>query len=136
MTTTSITPRPVSYRRLLGSAVSAAAGAALVNALLYPLGRLLGAFPSSMLVQGRPFSVIPVVSVTVTSILVAALVFALLARFVKNPKRVFWFVAAAVFMLMFFMPFSIPAAPTWTIVILELMHVVTAAGAVWAVRRS
>ena len=69
-------------------------------------------------------------------VLVAALIFALLVRFIARPKRVFYIVAAVVFVLMFFTPFTIPAAPTATIVVLELMHVVTAAAAIWAVRRA
>ena len=40
------------------------------------------------------------------------------------------------YFVMFFTPFTIPAAPALTIVVLELMHVVVAAAAVWAVRQA
>jgi hypothetical protein len=134
LTTTGAT-RPTSYRRLLSGALTAAAAATLLNTLLYFAGRVLGAFPPTVLVQGEPFSVVPVIVLSFFSVLVAALIFALLARFVPRPKRVFYIVALVVFAMMLFTPFSIPAAPALTIVILELMHVVAAAGAIWAVRR-
>jgi len=136
LTTTPTKARPVSYRRLLLGALTAAAAATLVNTLLYFAGRIFGAFPPTVRVQGEPFDVVPVIVLSFFSVLVAALIFALLARFVPRPKRIFYIVALVVFVLMFFTPFTIPAAPTLTIVILELMHVVAAAGAVWAVRQA
>ena len=140
MTTPSTTPatetRPVSNRRLMVGALTAAVGAVLVNVLLYFAGAALGAFPASVQVQGQPFSVIPVVIFSFVPVLVAALVFALLVRFTAQPKRVFYIVAAVIFVLMFFTPFTIPAAPAVTVVVLELMHVVVAAAAIWAVRRA
>lgn len=135
-TTTPATTRPVSYRRLLVGALTAAAAATLLNTLLYFVGRIFGAFPPTVLVQGEPFSVVPVIVLSFFSVLVAALVFALLARFVPRPKRVFYIVAFVIFALMFFTPFTIPAAPAVTIVILEVMHVVAAAAAIWAVRQA
>lgn len=100
MTTTATTTRPVSYRRLLLGALTAAAAATLLNTLLYFAGRILGAFPPTLLVQGEPFSVVAVVLFSFFPVLVAALVFALLARFIPRPKRVFHIVAAVIFVLM------------------------------------
>lgn len=134
--TTPTTTRSVSYRRLTVGALAAAAGATLLNTLLFFLGRILGAFPPTVRAYGDPFTVVPVVFATFFSVLAAALVFALLVRFVPRPKRVFYLVALLIFVLMSITPFTIPAAPTVTIVILELMHVVAAAGAVWAVRQA
>lgn len=134
-----MTPTPaqsVSYRRLIISALAAAAGATLINALLFFIGRVFGAFPPTVLAYGDPFTLLPIIASSFFSVLAAAVVFALMVRFVKHPKRVFYVVAASIFVLMFFTPFSIPAAPAVTVVILELMHLVAAAGAVWAVRQS
>lgn len=128
--------KPVSYRRLLQGALLAAAAATLLNTALYFVGRIVGAFPPTLLVRGEPFSVIPVVLLSFFPVLVAALIFALLARFAPRPKRIFYIIAGVVFVLMFFTPFSVPGAPTLTIVVLELMHVVVAAAAVWAVRQA
>lgn len=130
------TPKSASYRRLLRGALLAAAAATLLNTALYFVGRLVGAFPPTLRVQGEPFSVVAVVLFSFFPVLVAALLFALLVRFAPRPKRIFYVIAALVFALMFFTPFTIPAAPVLTIVVLELMHVVVAAAAVWAVRQA
>lgn len=133
---TVVTVKAVSYRRLLRGALLAAAAATLLNTALYFVGRIVGAFPPTLLVRGEPFSVVAVVLFSFFPVLIAALVFALLARFAPRPKRIFYIIAAAVFALMFLTPFSIPAAPTLTIVTLELTHVVVAVAAVWAVRQA
>lgn len=136
MATTVTTTRTVSYRRLLRGALLAAGAATLINTLLYFVGRLVGAFLPTLLVREMPFSVVPVVLFSFFPVLTAALVFAVLVRFAPRPKRIFYVVAAVVFVLMFFTPFTIPAARTLTIVVLEIMHVVVAAAAVWAVRQA
>lgn len=140
MTTPSTTPaaetQPISNRRLTVGALTAAVAAVLVNVLLYFAGGALGAFPPSVQVQGQPFSVLPIIIFSFVPVLVAALVFALLARFVARPKRVFYIVAAVVFVLMVYTPFTLSAPPAVTVVVLELMHVVVAAAAIWAVRRT
>lgn len=125
-----------SFRRLSLGAIAAAAGAALLDVLLFFLGRSLGAFPPTLLVQGEPFELTPVVLLSFVPPLLAALLFLLLARFVAKPKRVFLVIALIVFVLMFFTPFTIPGASLTTIIVLELMHVVVALAAIWAVRRA
>ena len=137
MTTDKATPvTRVSYRNLTFATLVAAAGALLINVLLYFLGRLFGAFPATLQVQGQPFSVIPVIIFSFFPVVVAALVFLLLVRFTAQPKRIFYVVAAVIFALMIFTPFTLAGAPRQTIVMLELMHVVVAGGAVWAVSRA
>jgi hypothetical protein len=125
-----------SFRRLSIGALAAAAGATVLNILLFFVGRSLGAFPPTLLIQGEPFALLPVVMLSFFPPLLAAALFVLLARFVARPKRIFLVIALIVFVLMFFTPFSIPNVPTVTIVVLELMHVVVAAVAVWAVRQA
>lgn len=118
-------------RRLFRDALLAALVSAAINALLYFVGAALGAFPQSVVVPraNAPLSVFPVVSLTVIAVFAASLVFLLIALVVPRPKRVFWTVAALVFALMFFTPFSIPGAPVGMIVALELMHVGAVAAA-------
>ena len=86
--------------------------------------------------QGQPFSVVPVIIFSFFPVVVAGLVFLLLLRFTAQPKRIFYIVAAVIFALMIFTPFTLAGAPRQTIVMLELMHVVVAGGAVWAVSRA
>ena len=58
--------------------------------------------------------------------LLAAGFLALLGRFTKRPLRTFTIVAAVVFVLSLYTPFSIPGAPFAMILALELMHLVVA----------
>ena len=137
MTTDKATPvTRVSYRNLTFATLVAAAGALLINVLLYFLGRLFGAFPATLQVQGQPFSVIPVIIFSFFPVVIAALVFLLLLRFTAQPKRIFYIVAAVIFALMIFTPFTLAGAPRLSIAVLELMHIVVAAGSVWAVSRA
>ena len=126
----------VSYRNLTFATLVAAAGALLINVLLYFLGRLFGAFPPTVQVQGQPFSVVSVIVFSFFPVVVAALVFLLLVRFTAQPKRIFYIVAAVIFALMIFTPFTLTGAPRLSVAILELMHIVVAAGSVWAVSRA
>ena len=128
--------RTISLRNLTFATLVAAAGALLVNVLLYFLGNLFGAFPPTVQVQGQPFTVVPIIIFSFFPVIIAALVFLLLVRFTAQPKRIFYIVAAVIFTLMIFTPFTIAGAPIATIVVLELTHVVVAAGAVWAVSRA
>lgn len=134
----SVSRPKVHLRRLFRDALIAALLGALANALLYYVSAALGAFPQSVLVPraNAPFSVFPVVSLTIVAVFGAAFMFYLVALAVPRPKRIFWVVAALVFVLMFFTPFSLPGAPVGMIVVLELMHVVAAAAALWPVARA
>lgn len=133
---TTATPHRISYRNLTLATLVAAAAALLINVILYFLGDIFGAFPPSVQTQGQPFTVIPVTLTSFFPVIVAALIFLLLVRFTAQPKRIFYIVAAVLFALMIFMPFTVAGALILTIVILELMHIVVAAGTVWAVSRA
>jgi len=128
--------RTISLRNLTLATLVAAASALLINVVLYFLGDIFGAFPPSVQVQGQPFGVIPVILFSFFPVVIAALVFLLLVRFTAQPKRVFYIVAAVIFALMIFTPFTLAGAPTLTIATLELMHIVVASGSVWAVSRA
>ncbi len=137
MTSDQATPvktRAVSYRNLTFATLVAAA--LLINVLLYLLGKLFGAFPPTVQVQGQPFTVVPVIIFSFFPVIIAALVFLLLVRFTAQPKRTFYLVAAVIFALMIFTPFTLTGAPRLTVVMLELMHIVVAASSVWAVSRA
>ncbi len=136
---TSAAPRPrVHYRQLFRDALIAAAFAAALNALVYFGGVFLGAISPNVIVprSNAPFTLLPVLTLSVVGVFGAALMYALLATAAPRPKRSFWVVAALVFVLMFFTPFSIPGAPLGMIVTLELMHVAAAAAALWPVARA
>lgn len=112
--------------------LTAAALSTVVNAVIYLIASSMGFFPSSVLTPaGQPFSLAPVIIVSVVASLGAALVYALLVRFVGNPNRIFLWIAAAVFVLMFFNPFMLKGAPAGMLASLEIMHVVVAGSALY-----
>lgn len=133
MVQTKVKPNP---GRVFQAGLTAAVLAAVVNALIYLIASSMGFFPSSVLTPvGQPFSIAPVIIVSVIASLGAALVYALLVRFVSNPNRIFLWVAAVVFVFMFFNPFMLKGAPAGMLVSLEIMHVVVAGSAIYLLTR-
>ena len=133
MTSSASTRRTgVNIRRLAQLALMAAAAAAVTNALLFFIFRPLGAWPQDVIIPnaGQPMSLAPIVIFSFVSVLVAALVFWLLARFTGQPERNFYIVAALVFVGFFFTPFTIPNAPILMVVALEIVHVPPALAAI------
>lgn len=123
----------VSLRRLFLVALPAAAvGAALINAVVYLVARLVGAIPADVIVPnaGTPLTVGMVVFTSAVAAVAGALVYALVSRFARRPVRVFGVLAVVVLVLSFATPFSIPGAPLSMILAMEVMHVV-AAGAIF-----
>ena len=78
----------------------------------------------------------PILIFSFMSVIGAAVVLGLLARFTKKPERNFLIVAAVVFVGFFFTPFTITGAPSIMIVALELAHVPPAIAAVWALPKA
>ena len=114
----------------------AAVISAVVNAVLYLITSAMGFFPSSVVTPaGQPFSIAPVIIISVISSLGAAVGYWLCVRFARDPNRVFYIVAAVVFVLMFFNPFTLRGAPAGMIITLELMHVVVAGLAIYFLTR-
>ena len=114
----------------------AGVASALVNATLYLITSALGFFPGNVLTPaGQPCSLAPVIIVSLVSSLGAAAVYALLVRYTANPKRIFMWVAAVVFVLMFFNPFMLQGAPPSMIVSLEIMHGVVAGFSIYLLTR-
>lgn len=111
--------------------------ATVVNVILFYIGAALGGFPSDVLTpMGTPLTVMNVVIMTVATIFVGAIGYAILNRFVANPNL--WFVVTSVLIFIAFIPspFSIAGAPVLMIVVLEVMHVVAAAAAIYFLTRS
>lgn len=122
--------------RIFQAGLTAGLASALVNAILYLVTSSMGFFPSSVLTPaGQPFSLAPVILVSAVASLGAALVYALLVRFTANPNRIFMWVAAVVFVFMFFNPFMLKGAPASMIVSLEIMHLVVAGFSIYLLTR-
>lgn len=125
-----------SVAQIAQAGITVAVIAAAVNAVIYLIGNAMGFFPSSVITPaGQPLSIVPVVLASVIASLGAAVAYWLCVRFTRDPNRVFYIVAAVVFVLTLFGPFNLPGAPVGMIVSLELMHVVVAGLALYFLTR-
>ncbi len=119
------------------AALFAAGGAAVVNAALFLVGDLLGAFPETAIVprRGGPLTLAPVVALSLMAPLMGMGIYVLLSRFTRRAFGIFLAVAAVVLVFMAFPPFEIQGAPVLQVALLQVMHLVTAAATLWAVLR-
>ena len=125
-----------SFGKAVQTGLMAGVVAAVVNVVIFLIASAMGFFPSSVITPaGQPFSLVPVIMMSLLPSIVAGGVYALIARFARNANQIFLWVAAAVFIFMFFSPFSIKGAPTGMIVSLEIMHVVVAGLCVYFLTR-
>lgn len=122
MTTAPLPVRP-DLRPVLWAAPLAGVLAALVNGAIFlltqPAFQDVLAGPRQM-----PFSVVPVLGLSVLGGLGAGIVYALVTRLTRQPNRVFAALALVVLLASFLTPLSIPNAPVAVLLILNLMHVV------------
>lgn len=121
--------RRLSKRRRLPVAGLLAVGASVVvNGLLFLVADAVGAFPAGVLDpgSGQPFALSTVAVPSAVGAAGATIVYAVFRRFVSDADRWFRRVAGVVLLASFLTPFSIPDAPTNTVVTLLLMHVVVA----------
>jgi hypothetical protein len=115
----------------------AAAVSALVNAILYLVGAPLGGFPSTVLTPlGAPITLGPVLIMSIVPVLLGTLAYQILTWLNSNANLWFMIITGVVFIVMFPGPLGIPDAPTLMVVLLEVMHVVTAGAAVYFLTRS
>lgn len=131
-----------SVRRPLGDIVKAglfgAGVAAVINVVLYLLGRALGSFPATALTpMGRPVDAFAAAFISILGVAGGTIVYALLTRFMDKSKANRWFtiIAIIVLVLMIPTPFGIPGAPISQVVIMEIMHLVAGLAAIYFLTR-
>ncbi|MCU0427702.1 MAG: DUF6069 family protein [Candidatus Kapabacteria bacterium] len=128
----------IASKKLLTIAPLAALGAAVVNAVLFYIGKATGWISDTILISpaNEPISVVPVIISSIIPTLLAAGVLALLNRFTASPLRVFNIIAAILLLLSFTNPFvAIPNVPLMMGIWLNVMHVVVAGIVVFAFNR-
>lgn len=108
--------------------IIAAVVAAIVNAIIYFIARAADWISEDFIVESpmgdNPIELPAVIFATVIPILLAAVLYFILARTTAQPIRILWIVGIVVLVLSFFQPFTIDDAPTDMILTLEGMHVV------------
>ncbi|MFN8481983.1 MAG: DUF6069 family protein [Anaerolineae bacterium] len=110
--------------------------ALVVNAILYFIGAALGMMPTSILTPaGAALGLTEIFVVTTAAMLGAGILFSILNFLVRRSDL--WFVAIAVVVLVisFTSPLMLPGAPIGMIVLLEIMHIVTAVSAIYFLTR-
>jgi hypothetical protein len=126
-------PRP----RLLPLAGLAATVAAALNAALYLVGVATGIFSQfGWFPEGRGDEMMlgPILLVSVVGAAAGVGVYGLCRRFASRPLPIFTAIAAVVLILSMVPPFAM-GWRTAQVLLLLLMHVVTAGVVLWAVRR-
>ena len=109
-----------------------------VNGALYLLGDAMGAFPPTAVApaRGAPVTLGPVLALSAAGSAVGVAVYAVLRQFTNKAWMVFIGIAVAVVLFMAVPPFQIQGVPTAQIVILEIMHLVTAGVTIGSVART
>jgi hypothetical protein len=137
-----MTPNSKPARRPLGEIWKAgligAGAAAIINVVLYLLGRLLGSFPSTALTpMGRPVDVVGTAVFSVFGVLAGAVVYTILSRLMDTARANRWFliIAIVVLVLMVLSPLGVSGAPVSQIVIMEIMHLVAGISAIYFLTR-
>jgi hypothetical protein len=112
--------------------------AAIINVVLYLLGRALGSFPSTALTpMGRPVDAVGAAVLSVFGVLAGAVVYTILSRLMNTARANRWFliIAIVVLVLMVLSPLGVPGAPASQIVIMEIMHLVAGISAIYFLTR-
>lgn len=129
-------------RRPLGEIVKAgllgAGVAAVINVVLYLLGRAMGSFPATALTpMGRPVDAFAAAFISILGVVGGTVVYTLLTRFMDKPKGNRWFTIIAIIVLVVMIPtpFGISGAPVSQIVIMEVMHLVAGLSAIYFLTR-
>jgi hypothetical protein len=132
----------MTIRTALVAGATAAALAAIINAILYyALGLGMGFIPNTILAgppdNPQPITIVNVVGASIVPSIIGALVCWLLLRFKPNGFALFRIVAIVLTILSFLNPvFMIQGAPIAMIVTLNLMHIVVAGALLWSLQRA
>jgi hypothetical protein len=111
--------------------------AVVINVILFYIFNATNIIPKSFIIPqaNGPLTVLPVIFSTIIPLGIATLVYALLARFTKQPNRIFLVIAIVVFMLTLFPPFGIPNVPLSMAIGLNVMHAVAALSITWSLTK-
>ncbi len=121
--------RKIPLAALIGGVIGAVG-----NVLVFFIAQALGVvFNIPMGGPTAPLQALPVPAVVIFTIVPAigaGLLFAVLARFTKQPLTIFYIIAGVFLLISFFPTFSIPV-PSGVQISLAIMHVVAGAAIVW-----
>jgi len=115
----------------------AAVVSAVINVALFLVGSAIGGMPPEVLTpMGVPIQLSAVLLLSVVPVLLGTLLYWILNRFVSNPNLWFGIAVIIAFLVMLPGPLGLAGAPILQVVLLEVMHVVSAAAAYFFLVRS
>ncbi|MFN7119783.1 MAG: DUF6069 family protein [Saprospiraceae bacterium] len=111
--------------------------AVVINVILLLIFNATNIIPKDFIVPqaNQPITILPVIMATIIPLSIATLLYALLARFTKNPNRIFWIIAIGMLIFTLYPPFTIPNVPLSMAIGLNVMHVVAALSIAWSLTR-
>ncbi len=124
------------FLEVLKVGAMAGAVAAVINAVLFFIFHGAGFIPDSVMVQGNPMNVIPVVLSSFISSILASVVYFLLLKYTGNGFGIFRIVALVLLVLSFAQaPMMIPNVPLSMTISLNVMHVVVVTSLLYFFKR-
>ena len=117
------TSTKTTFGKILLYSLIAGATAAVINSILFFIGKALGAFPETLLIpnQGQPFTVLPFIFSSILPSLVAGLVMGIINHFSKSPKKIFNIIAIVLVLLSFYSPFTVPGISIMAIIFFNII---------------
>jgi hypothetical protein len=121
----------VSLSRVAIATVAALVVVVVANSIVFFLADAAGAFPSDVTMENwegeeEAIGLGAVIFVSAITMIVAGVVLGVITLVSRRPQRVFSVIAAIVFLLTLYPPFTIPDAPGDMILALLFMHVIAA----------
>ena len=128
----------ISFKIAILAGLYAGIAAAIVNAVLFFIGRGAGIFTDQLEVQpGQALSVIPVLISSILPAIVAAILFFLLDKFTSKGMLIFTIITVVLLLASFMNPFiAIPAITMSSGVLLNVMHVTVVLGLLYFLKRA
>jgi hypothetical protein len=113
-------------RQIMLGGAKAIVVAVVVNAVLFLIFHQAGVISDAIMLpnEGGPITLMHIVFSSIMPLVVATLLYLLLARFTNKATRIFRIVAIAFLVLSFITPFNIPGITIGMVLVLNLMHLV------------
>lgn len=129
----------IDYKRIAIAGTKGIGVAVAVNVVLFYIFSALGVISSDILIPqagNQPITIVPIVMASIMPLIIATLVFMLLAKFTKQPVKIFGIISLIILVLSFYNPFTIPSVTIAMAVGLNVMHIVVAGAIYWALSKS
>ncbi len=127
----SASPTRIPLARVALATIAAVVVVVVANSIVFFIADAAGAFPSDVTMENwegeeEAIGLGAVIFVSTISMIVAGIVLGVVTLVSRRPQRAFSVIAAIVFLLTLYPPFTIPDAPGDMILALLFMHVVAA----------